>query len=398
MSSTCTESTRSSLGRTDNGSTATRCSCDAQHDDLYYKPLNILHLTLSLAPGGRREVIVNLAAALERMGERCRIAVLGDDPGPDGEGPSAVDCLNRRSLADRRALRRLADLCRRERIDVIHAHDAASQFWAALVRLRHPRIAPAALMTFHRSLDIESATWRDRLRNQIACALTGAVATVSQERRRQFVSTNHVRTGKVVCIPNGIDVDRFRPRPDVRAEVRRELGVADESLVCGAVGHFGREKGLDIVLRGFQRLRLSTGLSNLRLIIAGDGTAQQRTALEQLAASCAGRVTFLGQRTDLARWYQSFDLLLHAPRQEAFGLVAVEAMATGLPVVATRVGGLPEIIRDGETGRLVEADSPAALADAARELVESPSLRRQWGERGRETARNQFSVELQARR
>src|SRR5262249_15952234 len=152
---------------------------------------------------------------------------------------SALHCIERRSRFDRRALRRFIELCRRERIDLIHTHDASSQLFAAIIRVRHPRSAPPVLMTFHPSLDLEPANWRHRLRKLPTFGLTGAVATVSHERRGHYLDQNHVNPCKVVCIPNGIDLDRYRTCPTERADARRELRATEHTVVVGAVGHFG---------------------------------------------------------------------------------------------------------------------------------------------------------------
>ncbi len=258
--------------------------------------LNILQLALSLAPGGRRVVILNLVDQLKRLGHESCLGILGDQLESNDPNSETAVALNRQSLLDLRAIARLAEFCRNERVDMIHAHDAASQFVAALLCVRHPRSAPPALMTFHRSVGIESANFRDRLRNRFACAMTGAVVTVSDQRRRHFLEQNRVDPRKVVCIPNGIDVERYRPDVAIRAAVRRELGAGDDAVVIGAVGHFGREKGLDVVLRGFRELVALAGSADVRLVIAGQGAEQETRELEQIAAECGGRVTFLGQR------------------------------------------------------------------------------------------------------
>jgi glycosyltransferase involved in cell wall biosynthesis len=360
--------------------------------------VNVLHLTLSLEYGGRRKVVLGLARGLAAHGVDSQLAVLASDPGPPIDQPLTIHCLGRSSLLDLRDVRQFAQLCRCEKIDLIHTHDAASQWLAAKLRLRHPRKAPPALMTFHRSLDLESRSARARLRNRVATALTGAVVGVSEERRRHYIATNGVDLRKVVAIPNSIDTDKFRPDVDVRRVVRAELVVGDDTVVLGAVGHYGREKGLDVVLKAFRQLLATTPNADLRLFIAGGGSASDRERLERLAVDCGGRVTFLGQRDDLARLYQAFDLLLHAPRQEAFGLVVAEAMAAGVPVVATRVGGVPEIVSDGQTGMLVDAESPVAMCEAAHVLIESTELRRDCSRRAVEVARANFNLETQARR
>src|SRR5207249_4315717 len=124
-------------------------------------------------------------------------------------------------------------------------------------------------------------------------------------------------------------------------------------------GHFGPEKGLDVVLRGFgDLLRAAPGAPG-RLAILGDGPPGRRAELEALAARVApGRVEFLGFRSDVASWYPAFDVLIHAPRLEAFGLAVAEAMASGLPVIGAAVGGVPDLVHHGVTGMLVPPEDP----------------------------------------
>ena len=156
--------------------------------------------------------------------------------------------------------------------------------------------------------------------------------------------------------------------------------------MIGTCGHFGYEKGLDVVLQTFRRLLDSIENCSLKLLILGNGSSERRAVLEDLASPCEGRVAFLGYRADVHRLFQAFDIFLHAPRQEAFGLVVTEAMATGLPVVATRAGGIPEIIDDGITGRLAAPESPPQLADAVRELIDTPTMRSEMATSARRRA------------
>jgi glycosyltransferase involved in cell wall biosynthesis len=343
-------------------------------------------------------MIENLAGALEKSGQGCTMAVLGAEPGPPCERFPIVHCLCRKSFFDGRAVGRLYKLCQQEQIDIIHTHDAASQALAAVLKLRHPRSTPPILMTHHRSVNTNSATRRDRLRNRLSCAWTGTVVAVSEERRQNYILCNRVSSRRVICIRNGTDIERFRPCAATRATVRQQLGFLPTDIVIGACGHFGHEKGLDVVLRAFRKLLDATSERSLKLLLLGDGNSERRVILEQLANACEGRVVLLGYQPDAHRWFQAFDLFLHAPRQEAFGLVVTEAMATGVPVVATRAGGVPEIIDDGVTGRLVAPESPSQLAEAARELIDSPSLRIEMGKQAREAVRRRFTVQAQAQR
>ena len=170
-------------------------------------------------------MIENLAGALENCGHRCAMAVLARTPGPHCERFRTVHCLGRTSFFDWRAVGRLYKLCQEERIDIIHTHDAASQAVAAILKLRHPRSAPPILMTYHRSINTGSATWRDRLRNRLSCVWTGPVVAVSEERRQNYIRSQSRKSRRVICIPNGTDVERFHPCATTRANVRQQLGI-----------------------------------------------------------------------------------------------------------------------------------------------------------------------------
>jgi glycosyltransferase involved in cell wall biosynthesis len=255
------------------------------------------------------------------------------------------------------------------------------------------------MMTFHRSLGFESARLRDRLRNAIAGWLSAAVVTASIERREHYLSENSISGRKLHVIPLGINTDAYVRDLKKRTEVRCRLDVSPKTLLVGAVGHFGPEKGLDIGVRAFiEVLRRQPDL-DAKLVVLGDGAPELRSRLLGVIESrWSGRIVLAGYQTNIREWYSAFDVFLHTPRLEAFGLVVIEAMAASLPVVATRVGGVPEIVRHDETGILCDAESPLAAADGLARLLGSQELREQLGARAAEVAGAQYSVSLAAER
>lgn len=353
--------------------------------------MRVLHLTLSYSRGGRREAIAALALGLREFGVASYLGCL------DGYGSEAAEracfegdfSLDRSGVFDRRALRRLRDYCRQHAIDVVHAHDAASEATAAMAM---PGNGPALLMSFHRTRDIETARFRDRLRNALVGLRVGAVITASQERLRHYLDHNYVDPAKVSCIPLGIDLDRFRPDAGARARVRAGVGADDETLLIGTVGHFGPEKGVDLAIGAFQAFMRRTPGRDARLLVLGRGHDGQEAAMRSLAAAeYADRIHFCGFQHEPERWFPGFDVLLHGARNEAFGLVLAEAQACGVPVVAARVGGVPEVVLDGHTGRLAGAPAIGSLADALHEVVAGDEHRRALGAQAIEHAHRQFS-------
>ncbi len=179
--------------------------------------------------------------------------------------------------------------------------------------------------------------------------------------------------------PNGVDHDRFRPDPAARRQLRAASGLGEEPLAIFVGGDWDR-KGLPVVLEALARARSETGC-DLRLWVVGAGDRRrfQRLA-RQLGVGEA--VSFLGARGDVERCLAAADIFVLPSLYETFGLVAFEAAACGLPVIATPVHGLCELIGDGGAGILVERE-PASIADALRRLALDPALRRALGETAR---------------
>ncbi len=362
--------------------------------------MNVLHLTLSFTEGGRRRAIATLAEQLRSVGVRCDLCCVGElgcHPAELSTTFGSVQALHRRSIFDDRALRALTRLCDRKRIDIIHSHDAASQTMAALVRVWRPHLR--LLMTFHRSLGFESSRLRDRLRNALAAIQCGAIVTGSRERREHFLNENYISPHKVVRIPFGIDTARFRPDPVARAEIRSELGVPEDTPIVGAIGHYRREKGVDRVMHGFAALAQRPLPRPPLLVVLGDGDRAQRQMLRAIGSEIPqNQVHYAGFRRDVERWLQAWDVFVHAPRLEAFGLVIAEAMATGLPVVATPVGGILDLMRDGQTGILVPPNAPTQMADALETLLRDDELRQRMGLHSQHVVRAEYGMDLYAAR
>jgi len=361
--------------------------------------MRVLHLTLSLARGGRRTAIFSLIDGLRGLGidnNLCCMDELGCAPQEVSSIGIPIDVLGRRSLFDRAAVGRLRTLLLKLKPDILHNHDAGSQATAALARLGSKRVP--MVMTFHRSRSNETATFGNRVRNALACTQCGAIITGSRERRQHFLSRNFVPARKVILIPFGTDLSRFYPDPESRRTVREEFSIPPDEVLIGVIGHFGPEKGVDIAIRAFQALARHPLAVPVSLIIFGEG--DRRSVLQALAAeaNAPGKIRFAGFRQDIERYMRGLDVLLHTPRLEAFGLVLIEAMATALPVVGSDVGGIPDLIRHGKTGFLAKPEDPEALADALKLLVEQREQRASMSQEARRVALAEYDRELYARR
>ncbi len=282
--------------------------------------------------------------------------------------------------------------------DVIHAQMLVPDGWAA-ARVGAGLGVPV-LATVHRADVLDVPSRGDGSRRRVAEAVTGVdqIASVSDAIRR---ATEAIATPRrpIAVVPNGADHRVFRPRdPREVAAIRAELGVPTDGPVVSYVGKLVPRKGVGDLIEAMGRLaRAGAGAT---LLLAGMG--EERTALERRAAELgiADRVRFVGKvpHDTVPLVMSAGDLFVLPSLSEGLPTVVCEAMACGLPVVATAVDGTPEIVRDGETGFLVPPRDPAALADALGRLVGDPALARAMGRRAHEIAMDTYTWDANAAR
>jgi glycosyltransferase involved in cell wall biosynthesis len=203
-----------------------------------------------------------------------------------------------------------------------------------------------------------------------------------------------IRESQLSCIPNGVDTGLFQPRDgriDVPGGLRESLGIEAGTPLVGFVGRLSPEKGPEVFLNAMARLHRL--VPQACAVLVGDGPMRQE--LERLAAAMAppGAVKFAGVREDMAAVYRALDVLVSSSHSEAMPLCVMEAMASGVPVVATRVGGVPELIEQGQTGFGVGARDADGLAGQVALLLRQPEQRLRMGQRARERALRHFSLD-----
>ncbi len=276
-------------------------------------------------------------------------------------------------------LREGADLARRHDIAVLHANSAAPTQWLLPTarRLRLP-----LLVHLH-------TEYLRRSRYALLLHLADSVVGVSRPVLAALLADG-VPAERVRVIHNGIEFERLTRAP--ATDLRQALGISPDMLVIGAPGSLIPRKGFDVLIPAFSRLTTPA-----HLLIAGTGPEQDALMRQASGLGVADRVHFIGFSDTIADFYRACDVVALASRVEAFGLVLAEAGFCGLPVIATRVGGVPEVVADGETGLLVPPDDVAALAEALQRLADDPALRRRLGQTGHVRARSQFSADRLAR-
>jgi glycosyltransferase involved in cell wall biosynthesis len=339
-------------------------------------------------PGGAEHVVISLAVALRESGVATASVALFEEGWLSAHLRSRqvpVHVLSLDRVIDFRLLSTLVRLVRREHVALIHAHEFAANLYAALAG----RFAGIPVVATVHGKNYYTEARRRVIAMRALRRLGAAVVAVSDDLKSFLEREVGLRGVRVA--PNGIDVDRYDP--GARDRVRSELGIGVGETVVGAVGNLYPVKGHKVLIEAVGRMS-----HPVRLLIAGRGG--EEAALRKCAADMgvSDRVHLLGFREDVPRLLSAFDVYALPSFSEGQSLALMEAMAAGLPIVASRVGGNPEIIDDGEHGLLVEAGDAAALAACLTRLAQDTRLRCRLAANARSRVRAEFSLEAMATR
>jgi glycosyltransferase involved in cell wall biosynthesis len=365
-------------------------------------PINVAHLVLGLDVGGLERVVLQLLRHTDRSRFRPTLCVL-DKPGALAGELARMDVplwLHSRGRGINVAC--IAGLSRRlsrEKFDIVHTHNASPHLYgalgAALSAVRgalHPDVKrPRVIHTKHGRNT--PATRMRVIANRLASALTDRVVTVSDDARGVVVDIEQVPPDKVLTIPNGIDTNEFHPAASP-VPARERLGIPKGGLHIGCVARLSAEKDHETLIDAFALLHAKSTRVHLTLI--GDGDRQQALKDRTARLGLTNAITFAGTRGDIATLLPAFDAFALSSRVEGLSISLIEASATGLPIVATRVGGNGEVVRHADTGRLVPPGAPDLFAAALESVLSRPD-RHRMGARGRARAVEQFSVDRMAR-
>lgn len=355
--------------------------------------LRVAHLVEGLEIGGLERVVQTLVRHDDRRGYRIEVIALSRG-GPLAReieaGGTPVRILGLRSYYPADILRAARALTGPFTPDLVqtHGHFAgalgrAAAFWAGIpAAIHHLHTLDTSLRIRHRGVE----RWLARVTNRIICCSRAVEAFAAE--------VHGLPRTLLVTIPNGID-----PAPVMDRDAARILlpGGPPEAPVIGCVGSLNAHKGQEVLLGACARLgpRFVPGT----VVFVGEGPDRPR--LERLAAApgLSGKVRFLGQRSDARRLLPAFDLVvIPSIAREGLGLAALEAMDAARPVIASRVGGLAEVIEDGRTGVLVPPGDPEALAGAIGALLDHPERGRALGEAARWHVESEFRATRMSRR
>jgi glycosyltransferase involved in cell wall biosynthesis len=367
------------------------------------EPIRVLRVIARLNVGGPALHVAYLSEGLDRRGFATTLVSGRVSPGEAsmeyavrerGVEPLFLRELQRdvSPLADLRGVARLRSLVRALRPHVVHTHTAKAGTVGRVAALLAGEARPPALVhTFHgHVLAGYFAGARQEVFRRIERALarrTDALVAVSPEVRDQLVELGVAAPGRVEVLRLGLDLDqRVGHEPGDRERVRQELGIAAGRPVVGWVGRMAPIKRVGLLLEATARV-------DCELVLVGDGP--ERAGLERRAAELgiAGRCRFAGFRKELGPYYACFDVLALSSANEGTPVTLIEGLAAGVPVVATDVGGVPDVVRHGVSGLLAPSGDAAALAGALAELLRDPARRAAMAAAGSADVRSRYGVE-----
>jgi len=347
--------------------------------------LRILHLDTERTWRGGEAQLLHLAEGLVRQGHFCIVAGQPGSPllsraAEKGLRTVAVKMPSEWSLS---AVWTLARLLMREKIQVIHMHTSHACTlggWAA-------RLARTPVRIISRRVDFSVRS--NPLRKVKYQWGVDRIVAISEGVRRVLIQDG-LDPNRIVVVRSGIDPRPFNPN-DPTGDARREFGIPDRSPVVGCVAHFADHKGHRYLIEA--AVRVAAAVPDVRFLLVGDGELRPEIELQIKELKLERHVLLTGFRQDIPRLLAAMDIVVLSSHLEGLGTSLLDAMAMARPVVATRVGGIPEMVEDGVNGLLVPPRDPSALADALIALIDRPDERKRMGQAGRTRMLEKFSAE-----
>ncbi len=366
--------------------------------------IKVLRVIARMNVGGPAIHVVNLTAGLDPTRFESRLVTGTENPGEGSLMDLALEhhiqpivipeMVGQLSLKPRdlKALIALYRLIRREQPHIVHTHAAKPGVLGRLAaRLAG---APIVVHTFHghilhgyyRPLISRLLRWMERL----LARGSDRIIAVSEQVKQDLVRYRVAPAGKISVIPLGFDLEPFLDSAQHRGALFRELGLTNGARLVGIVGRIFPIKNHQLFLEAAARVAAEE--PHARFLVVGDGILREAMEACARGLAIADRVTFTGWRRDLPRIYPDLDVLVVSSRNEGTPVSAIEAMAAGCPVVATRVGGLPDLIDDGKTGHLVPSEDAGALAAAILRVLRDREAARTVAQAAREQVSRRFLV------
>lgn len=351
----------------------------------------ILHIIDTTGPGGAETVFIELADRMRQRGYKSLALI---------KGPGWVQQeLTRRGLPplvyDVKGaflwgyVQYLCQLIRKEHVSLIQSHLLGSNLYAAIAGML---TATPVVASYHGMVDISPDERFRWLKYKIMNAGIARFVVVSNNLRQEVKNQGMLNDRKTEVIYNGIATQQYQ-QPRVE-RIRTELNLPNDALLVGCLGNIRAAKGYDLLIEAAAQLKQS--LPHMHFVIAGQGKGGLMERLQQQCDTLGveNSVHFIGFQTDSAEFLSNLDIFLLSSTSEGFSISTIEAMAAGLPVIATRCGGPEEIIDHEQTGLLVNVGFPAALVEGITRLVKQPEFARKIAQQGKAAAKASYDIDV----
>ncbi len=359
--------------------------------------INLLHVIYSLEIGGAEMDLVAKARVLVEeyayhiavvcLLKRGELAEEAERNGIRVIGPVMS------GKSDTRVMPRLVRVMRSGKFNIVHTHMFASNFLGRVAAM----LAGAPVIVSTVQLIAEREKWWEIVLDRALQFKTDMMITSSEAVRRSFIERG-IREDKITTIYNGIDFSRFESidRVEARNKIRLEFGLDDSTFLVGTVARLQRVKGIECLIEAAKHVVES--VSDARFLIVGDGPQKAKLEYKVKQLDLSSRFIFAGTRGDVPAILSALDLFVLPSLSEALGIAVIEALLMRVPVVATNVGGVPEIVKSGETGLLVPPKDPTRLGEAVAYMHSNRDGAIAMARAGERRVREMFEINRLARK
>lgn len=355
--------------------------------------IRIIHLSTDSKIAGAEKLLIGIGKEFDHKNFEiffCTLTARGalhESLERQGNISFSLGCLN--SIDFPKAAVRLIKIMENCKVDILHTHLFHASVVGQFAARFNKKVMP--VMTRHysnvlylygtplqRFLDRRSSLWARH------------IIAISAGVRKVLVNSQGVSSEKITLIHNGVEMPDYPLDGKAALRVRNEFSIKEDERIIGAVGSLHLRKGHRYLIEAIKLLLEHK--DNIKLMIVGDGVLKRELKIFSQKLGIQDKVIFTGYRRDVNDLISTMDIVVQPSIEEGFGIAILEAMALGKIVVATDVGGIPEIINHGQTGMLVSCANPIALANSLSFLIESPDLAKTMAENGRKRVKQNFDI------
>lgn len=368
----------------------------------FHRPVRVLHIVPSIASGGMERSLLRLVersmqherqvpGGLGLVHGICVLDRVMDDFIPHCPRDVRIWELGRQRPGRWRHWRKLRDVVKQFEPDVVHARSTGAWFDATVAVIGRPRVR--LLLSFHGRTSLDPVGWRRQLIHRWATGRASAVLTVSEESARALQGMLDLPADKLFTIHNGVDTCRFAPAENECEvlETRRRLQLHPSADVAVCVANLLPIKGLDVLVRSWRQVHMADPLA--ALLVVGEGPLRQQLEQQCRESRCEKFIRFLGPREDVDALLRAADAFVLPSWYEGCSNAALEAMASGLPVIASDVGGMRELVTHNRSGWLIPPGRSEELSRTLLTVLLDRALRNRAGAAGRDLAVKHFGVD-----